>query len=375
MFALLVLGDPTERLSECSVCMLVCRDSMKLSAFKFELPAKLIASYPTENRDESRLMVVHKDTGQIEHKFFKDVISYLAEGDTLVVNDTKVFSALLYGNKEKTGAQIEVMLLRELSEEHRLWDTLVDPARKIRVGNKLFFGNDELIAEVLDNTTSRGRTLKFLFDGTAEELRLLIEQLGSTPLPREIKRKATPEDRSRYQTVYAQKTGAVIAPSAGFHFTSHLLKRLELQGTHIVPITLHIGLGTLRPVDVEDLTKYKVDSELLAISETTAQLVNQSLRMRKRVCAVGVSAAKAIEASVSVAGGLKASHDWTHKFIFPPYPFKVCTSLITNFHLPASVPLMTAAAFGGYDLLMEAYRVAIKEKYRFFVYGDAMLIL
>jgi S-adenosylmethionine:tRNA ribosyltransferase-isomerase len=348
---------------------------MNLSAFKFDLPARLIASHPAENRDESRLMVVHKDTGQIEHKHFKDVLDYLAEGDTLVVNDTKVFSALLYGNKEKTGAQIEVLLLRELSEEHRLWDTLVDPARKIRVGNKLYFGNGELVAEVLDNTTSRGRTLKFLFDGTTAELHSIIEQLGSTPLPKAIKRKVTPEDRSRYQTVYAQQIGAVVAPTAGLHFTHHLLKRLELQGTHIASITLHIGLGALRPVDVEDLTKYKVDSEFLAIDEATAQVVNQSLATKKRVCAVGISTAKAIEASVSVAGGLKANNEWTNKFIFPPYPFKVCTSLITNFHLPASAPLMTAAAFGGYDLLMEAYQVAIKEKYRFFVYGDAMLML
>lgn len=375
MFAFLVSGILPMLLLKSLVYTHVCHKSMKLSAFKFDLPAKLIASHPAENRDGSRLMVVHRDTGQIEHKLFKDVIDYLAEDDTLVVNDTKVFSALLYGNKEKTGAQIEVMLLRELSEEQRLWDTLVDPARKIRVGNKLFFGNGELVAEVLDNTTSRGRTLKFLFDGTAEELHSIIEQLGSTPLPKEIKRKVNSEDSSRYQTVYAQKTGAVIAPTAGLHFTSHLLKRLELQGTHIAPVTLHIGLGTLRSVDVEDLTKYKVDSEFLAISEETAQLVNQSLSTKKRVCAVGVSTAKAIEASVSVAGGLKANHDWTHKFIFPPYPFKVCTSLITNFHLPASVPLMTAAAFGGYDLLMDAYQVAIKEKYRFFVYGDAMLIL
>ena len=320
-------------------------------------------------------MVVHKDTGKIEHKYFKEVIDYLAEDDTLVVNDTKVFSAMLYGNKEKTGAQIEVMLLRELSEEHHLWDTLVDPARKIRVGNKLFFGNGELVAEVLDNTTSRGRTLKFLFDGTTEELHSIIEQLGSTPLPKEIKRKVASEDRSRYQTVYAQQTGAVVAPTAGLHFTPHLLKRLEIQGTHIASITLHIGLGTLRPVDVEDLTKYKVDSEFLSINAATARLVNQSLDKKKRVCAVGISTAKAVEASVSVAGGLKANHGWTNKFIFPPYPFKVCTSLITNFHLPASAPLMTAAALGGYDLLMEAYQVAIKEKYRFFVYGDAMLLL
>ncbi|MHA7877656.1 MAG: tRNA preQ1(34) S-adenosylmethionine ribosyltransferase-isomerase QueA [Bacteroidota bacterium] len=348
---------------------------MKLSAFKFDLPAKLIAAHPVENRDEARLMVVHKDTGKIEHKLFKDVIDYLSEEDALVVNDTKVFPAMLYGSKEKTGAQIEVLLLRVLNETHHLWDTLVDPARKIRVGNKLFFGNGELVAEVLDNTTSRGRTLKFLFDGTTEELYSIIEQLGSTPLPKVLQRKATPEDRNRYQTVYAQQVGAVVAPTAGLHFTPHLLKRLELKGTHIAPITLHISLGALRPVDVEDLTKYKVDSEALSIDAATAQLVNQALEKKKQVCAVGVSTAKAIEASVAVAGGLKANYGWTSKFIFPPYAFKVCTSLITNFHLPASAPLMTAAAFGGYDLLMEAYQVAIKEKYRFFVYGDAMIIL
>ncbi len=348
---------------------------MKLSAFKFALPAKLIASHPAENRDEARLMVIHKATGKIEHKLFKDVIDYLAEDDTLVVNDTKVFATLLHGNKEKTGAQIEVLLLRELSEEQRLWDTLVDPARKIRVGNKLFFGHGELVAEVLDNTTSRGRVLKFLFEGTSKELYSIIDHLGNTSLPKEIKRKTTPQDRSRYQTVYAQQKGALVAPSAGLHFTPYLLKRLELTGTHIVPLTLHIGLGILRPVDVEDLTKYKVDSEFLAIDETAAQVVNQSLDQKKQVCAVGVSTAKAMESSVSVADKLKANRKWTYKFIFPPYAFKVCTSLITNFHLPESAPLMTAAAFGGYDLVMEAYQVAIKENYRFFVYGDAMLIL
>lgn len=303
------------------------------------------------------------------------MLDYFGEGDSLVVNDTQVFPALLYGNKEKTGAQIEVLLLRELNAEHRLWDTLVDPARKIRVGNKLFFGNGELVAEVLDNTTSRGRTLKFLFDGTTEELHAIITQLGNMPLPKEIKRKVTPADRTHYQTVYAQQPGAVVAPSAGLHFTPHLLKRLELKGVHTVPITLHIGLGTLSPVDVEDLTKYKIDSELLAIDDATAQVVNQSLEQKQQVCAVGVSTAKAMEASVAVAGKLKANREWTNKFIFPPHSFKVCTSLITGFHLPESAPLMTAAAFGGYDLIMEAYQVAMKEKYRFFVYGDAMLIL
>ena len=348
---------------------------MKLSSFRFNLPARLIASHPAENRDEARLMVIHKDTGKIEHKLFKDVLDYLAEDDTLVVNDAKVFSGLLYGSKEKTGAQIEVLLLRELNEEQRLWDTLVDPARKIRVGNKLFFSSGELVAEVLDNTTSRGRTLKFLFEGTSEELYGIIEQLGHTPLPKELKRKATAEDRVRYQTVYARQTGAVVAPSAGLHFTPHLLKRLELQGTHIVPLTLNISLSSLSPVDVEDLTKYKVGSEYFSINEKTAHVVNQSLALQKQVCAVGISTAKAMEASVSVAGRLKPNQEWTNKFISPPYAFRVCTSLITNFHLPETTPLMTAAAFGGYDLIMEAYRIAIKEKYRFFVYGDAMLIL
>lgn len=348
---------------------------MKLSSFKFELPSKLIASHPVENRDDARLMVVHKETGKIEHKQFKDFIDYLDVDDALVVNDTKVFSSLLYGSKEKTGAQIEVLLLRELSEEQRLWDTLVDPARKIRVGNKLFFGNGELVAEVLDNTTSRGRTLKFLFDGTPEELMSTIEQLGHTPLPKELKRKPNEEDHSRYQTVYAKKTGTVVAPSAGLHFTPHMLKRLELKGTNIASVTLHIGLGTLTPIDVEDLTKYKIDSELFEINEATPAIVNKALDQKKRVCAIGVSTAKAIETSVSVGGRLKPNQGWTNKFIFPPYSFKVCTSLLTNFHLPETPPLMTAAAFGGYDLMMEAYQEAVKEKYRFFVYGDAMLIL
>ncbi|MEL6412515.1 MAG: tRNA preQ1(34) S-adenosylmethionine ribosyltransferase-isomerase QueA [Bacteroidota bacterium] len=348
---------------------------MKLSAFRFNLPPRLIASHPAENRDEARLMVVHKATGEIEHKHFSDLLTYFGEDDAIVINDTKVFPALLYGNKEKTNAQIEVMLLRELSREHRLWDTLVDPARKIRVGNKLYFGNGELVAEVLDNTTSRGRTLKFLFDGPPEELHAMIDQLGEMPLPREIKRKVSPEDRTRYQTVYAQHTGAVVASTAGLHFTPHLLKRLELKGAHIAPITLHIGLGMLKPIDVEDLTKYKVDSEFFEISEATAQTVNNTLDNRKKVCAVGASTAKALEASVSVAKRLKPVQGWTNRFIAPPYSFKVCSALITNFHLPETPPLMNATAFGGYELIMEAYQTAIKEKYRFFVYGDAMLII
>ncbi len=348
---------------------------MKLSAFKFDVPTQLIASHPTEDRDESRLMVVHRATGKIEHRNFSDVLDYLSEEDTLLINNTRVFPALLYGNKEKTGAQIEVLLLRALDEKYHLWDTLVDPARKIRVGNKLFFGDGTLVAEVLDNTTSRGRTLKFLFDGTAEELHRSIEQLGNMPLPTILGRKSTLIDHERYQTVYAQHVGAVVAPTAGLHFTSNLLKRLQLKGTHIAPITLHIGMGALRSVDVEDLTKYKVDSEFVAIDEKTTVIANQSLYKKHRVCAVGVSTAKAVEGSVTVSGVLKPHYGWMNKFIFPPYSFKVCNALITNFHLPTTAPLMTVAAFCGYELFREVYAVAIKEQYRFFVYGDAMLIL
>lgn len=348
---------------------------MKLSKFKFDLPTELVASYPAESRDEARLMVVHRDTGKIEHRSFRDILEYFDEEDTLAINDTKVFPAKLYGNKEKTGAQIEVLLLRELNAEQRLWDTLVDPARKIRVGNKLYFGDGELVAEVLDNTTSRGRTLKFLFEGTAEELHNIIDQLGTTPLPSKIARKVAPEDRDRYQTVYAKNVGAVVAPTAGLHFTPHLLKHLELKGTQIAPITLHISLGSLKLVDVEDITKYKIDSEYMSIDDNTAQLVNYSLEHKKRVCAVGFSVAKAMESSVSVSKRLKPTEQWTNNFIYPPYNFKICTSLLTNFHLPESAALMNAAAFGGYDLVMEAYQMAIQEKYRFFIYGDAMLIV
>jgi S-adenosylmethionine:tRNA ribosyltransferase-isomerase len=348
---------------------------MKLSAFKFTLPSKLVAMHPVENREDARLMVIHKNTGKIEHKQFKDILAYFHEGDVLIINDTKVFPAKLYGSKEKTGAQIEVFLLRELDEKDHLWDTLVEPARKIRVGNKLYFGNGELVAEVLDNTTSRGRTLKFLFEGSREELYQIVEHLGIVPLPSQFKRKVESEDRVRYQTVYAKEIGAVVAPAAGLHFTPHLLKLLEIQGTHIVPITLHISLTTLRTIDVEDLTKYKIGSEFYIIHPEAAQSVNDALDKKRQVCAVGTSTAKGIESSVSVAGRLKPTQGWTNKLIFPPYDARVFTSLITNFHLPESLPLINAAAFCGYELLMEAYQVAMKEKYKFFVYGDAMLIL
>lgn len=348
---------------------------MKLSEFRFDLPSGLLALYPTENRDESRLMVINRKDGTIEHRLFKDIVEYFDEGDVLVTNNTKVFPARLYGNKEKTGAKIEVFLLRELNKEMRLWDVLVDPARKIRVGNKLYFGDGDLVAEVIDNTTSRGRTIRFLFDGSDEEFTNVIDALGETPLPKYIKRKAEPEDRERFQTIYAEHTGAVAAPTAGLHFTKQLMKRLEVKGVNISPITLHIGLGTFRPVDVEDLTKHKMDSENFRITTETSEVVNNALNNKRRVCAVGTTSMRALESSVSAIGRLKPNEGWTDKFIFPPYEFKICNALITNFHMPESTLLMMASAFGGYDLIMEAYRTAVKEKYRFFSYGDAMLIL
>ncbi|MGY6559456.1 MAG: tRNA preQ1(34) S-adenosylmethionine ribosyltransferase-isomerase QueA [Nitritalea sp.] len=349
---------------------------MKLSDFKFEVPKKLISQYPVDNRDESRLMVVHRSTGEIEHKLFKEIVTYFGEGDVFVMNNTKVFPARLYGNKEKTGAKIEVFLLRELNQELRLWDVLVDPARKIRVGNKLYFGDSDLVAEVIDNTTSRGRTIRFLFDGTDEAFYKAIDSLGETPLIKEhIERKVEPEDRERYQTIFAKHVGAVAAPTAGLHFTPHLLRRLELVGVQVSPITLHVGLGTFRQVDVEDLTKHKMDSENYEIPDETVVHVNQALDQKKRVVAVGTTSLKTIESSVTANNRLKASSGWTDKFIIPPYEFKIANALITNFHLPESTLLMTASAFGGYDLIMRAYQEAIKEKYRFFSYGDAMLIL
>ncbi len=348
---------------------------MKLSAFKFDLPNSHIALHPTENRDESRLMVIHRKTGEIEHKIFKDIVGYFNDQDVMVINDTKVFPARLYGNKEKTGAKIEVFLLRELNKEMKLWDVLVDPARKIRVGNKLYFGDGELVAEVIDNTTSRGRTIRFLYDGNEVDFYKMIDRLGETPLPKNIDRQAVEEDRERFQTIYAKNVGAVAAPTAGLHFTKQVLKRLEIVGVDIKPITLHVGLGTFRPVDVEDLTKHKMDSENYFVNEDTANRVNQALDEKRRVCAVGTTVMRSLESSVSALGRLKPNEGWTDKFIFPQYDFKICNALVTNFHLPESTLLMMAAAFGGYDLVMKAYEVAIKEKYRFFTYGDAMLII
>jgi S-adenosylmethionine:tRNA ribosyltransferase-isomerase len=348
---------------------------MKLSEFKFDLPANLLALYPTENRDESRMMVINRKEKTIEHRIFKDIIDYFSDGDVLAMNDTKVFPARLYGNKEKTGAKIEVFLLRELNKEARLWDVLVDPARKIRVGNKLYFGESDLVAEVIDNTTSRGRTIRFLFDGTQEEFYKTIDILGETPLPKYIKRKAEPEDRERYQTIFAKHKGAVAAPTAGLHFTRQVVKRLEINGVGIVPITLHVGLGTFRPVDVEDLTKHKMDSENFVVGQKAADMVNEALDRKKRVCAIGTTTMRALESSVSANGRLKPNEGWTDKFIFPPYEFRIPNALLTNFHMPESTLLMMACAFGGYSLVMEAYHTAIREKYRFFSYGDSMLII
>ena len=349
---------------------------MKLSHFKFELPEGLLAEYPSEQRDEARLMVLDRKTETIEHKLFKDLVEYFDEGDVMVFNNTKVFPARLFGNKEKTGARIEVFLLRELNTESRLWDVLVDPARKIRIGNKLFFGeNDDLVAEVIDNTTSRGRTLRFLFDGSYEAFRKKLKELGQTPLPKYIKREAEPSDAERYQTIYAKHEGAVAAPTAGLHFSKHLRKRLEIKGIDLPEITLHVGLGTFNPVEVEDLSKHKMDSEQIDIPEVTVKAVNRALDNKKRVCAVGTTVMRTIESSVSSNHRLKPFNGWTNKFIFPPYDFSVANAMITNFHTPKSTLMMMTAAFAGHDFLKEAYAEAIKEKYSFYSYGDAMLII
>ena len=349
---------------------------MKLSNFNFNLPAELLAEFPAENRDEARLMVVNRKTQTIEHKLFKDVLDYFGEGDVMVLNNTKVFPARLYGNKEKTGARIEVFLLRELNAEQRLWDVLVDPARKIRIGNKLYFGEDDsLVAEVIDNTTSRGRTLRFLYDGSYEEFRAKLLELGETPIPKYINREVTPEDAERYQTIYAKEEGAVAAPTAGLHFSKHLMKRLEIKGVDFAEVTLHVGLGTFNPVEVEDLSKHKMDSEELKITQEACDIVNKAKANKKRVCAVGTTTMRAMESSVSSSRTLNPFEGWTNKFIFPPYDFSVADCMITNFHTPKSTLLMMISAFCGHDLMRKAYDEAVKEKYKFYSYGDAMLIL
>lgn len=336
----------------------------------------MLAKYPAENRDESRLMVLDRTSGSIEHKTFKDIIDYFGQGDILTFNDTKVFPARLYGNKEKTGAEIEIFLLRELNREQRLWDVLVDPARKIRIGNKLYFGNDDLlVAEVIDNTTSRGRTLRFLFDGDHEQFKETLFKLGETPLPKWVRPKVEDLDAERYQTIFAKNEGAVAAPTAGLHFSKHLMKRLEIKGVNMAFLTLHVGLCNFRTVDVEDLTKHKMDSEQVHIPDHTANMVNKTKAEGGKVCAVGTTVMRSFESSVSTHGTLKPFEGWTNKFIFHPYEFSIADSMITNFHLPYSIQLMMASAFAGHDFIKEAYSTAKKEKYRFGTYGDAMLIL
>ena len=349
---------------------------MKLSQFIYDLPKEHIAKYPSENRDESRLMVLHKDSGEIKHKIFKDVIDYFDTDDLFIFNNTRVFPARLKGIKEKTGAKIEVFLLRELNKKQRLWDVLVSPARKIRIGNKLYFGDSEtLVAEVIDNTTSRGRTLRFLYDGDYDEFKKTLKDLGETPLPNFIGRPTEPEDTERYQTVFAQQEGAVAAPTAGMHFSKILLKKFEIKGIKSTSITLHVGLGNFRNINVEDLTKHKMDNEQIEVSDETTDIVNNIKSKKHQICAVGTSVIRTLESATSVTGLLKPYSGWTNKFIFPPYNFSIPTAMITNFHMPKSIPLMSAAAFGGFKKTMKAYETAKKEGYKFGTYGDAMLII
>ena len=349
---------------------------MKLSHFSFDLPEELLAEHPAEHRDEARLMVLNREKQTIEHKMFKDIIDYFDEGDVMILNNTKVFPARLYGNKEKTGARIEVFLLRELNQDQRLWDVLVDPARKIRIGNKLYFGEEEnLVAEVIDNTTSRGRTLRFLYDGSYIDFRKKLTQLGETPLPKYIKREVEPKDEERYQTIYAKNEGAVAAPTAGLHFSKHLLKRLEIKGVEMAEVTLHVGLGTFNPVEVEDLSKHKMDSEEIVITPSAADKINKGINTKRLVCAVGTTSMRTVESSVSSNGRLNEYDGWTNKFIFPPYDFSIANAMITNFHTPKSTLLMMTSAFAGHDFMKKAYEEAVKEKYKFYSYGDAMLII
>ena len=349
---------------------------MKLSQFRYDLPLNLIAQNPTKRREDSRMLVVNRKTGTMENKHFRDILDYYDDKDVFVVNNTKVFSARMYGRKEKTGAKIEVFLLRELNKPNRLWDVIVDPARKIRVGNKLYFGEaEELVAEVIDNTTSRGRTIKFLWDDDDESFKKMLEILGETPLPKYIKRKPDEEDRERYQTVYAKYEGAVAAPTAGLHFSKELIKRCEIKGIRFAEVTLHTGLGTFRPIEVEDLSKHKMDAEYYNIPEEAAKIVNKAKENDHRVCAIGTTTMRCLETSFTAQKLLKSSEGWTNHFIHPPYNFNVADSLVTNFHLPKTSLLIMTCAFAGYDLAMAAYQKAIKDKYRFFSYGDALIII
>ena len=351
---------------------------MKLSQFKYRLPEEKIALYPADYRDEARLMVLHRKTGEIEHRIFKDVIEYFDEKDVFVLNDSKVFPARLYGNKEKTNAQIEVFLLRELNEEFHLWDVLVDPARKIRIGNKLYFGEDNsMVAEVIDNTTSRGRTLRFLYDGPHDEFKKALYALGVAPLPDDFKRlrKEEPEDLVNFQTYFAKKEGSVTASFAGLHFTRELMKRMEIKGIETAYVTMHTGLGCFREIDVEDLTKHKMDSDLISVDTDAVNIINKAKQEGRRICAVGTSVQRVLETATLTNGMLKEYDGWTSKFIFPDYQFQVANSMIANFYMPYSTMLMLTAAFGGYEYVMNAYNVALKEDYRFGLYGDAMLII
>jgi S-adenosylmethionine:tRNA ribosyltransferase-isomerase len=349
---------------------------MKLSQYGYEFSPEMLAKYPADNRDESRLMVLNRKDGTIEHRLFKEILDYFDEKDLFVFNDTKVFPARLYGNKEKTGAEIEIFLLRELNRELRLWDVLVDPARKIRIGNKLYFGEDDILgAEVIDNTTSRGRTLRFLYDGSYEEFKETLYRMGETPLPRWVREKVEDIDTERYQTIYADKEGAVAAPTAGLHFSKHLLKRMEIKGIDSAFVTLHVGLGNFRTVDVEDLSKHKMDSEQFFVTEEAAKIVNTAKERGNKVVSIGTTVMRTLETAVSTRGMINPMEGWTNKFIFHPYDFTVADAMVTNFQLPYSTQLMMVAAFGGYDMVMNAYKIAKEEGYRFGTYGDAMLIL
>lgn len=348
---------------------------MKLSKFKFKLPEEQIAQYPAEYRDESRLMVLNAATGTIEHRVFKEILNEFDENDLFVFNDTQVFPAHLVGKKEKTEAKIDVFLLRELNPQMHLWDVLVEPARKIRIGNKLYFGPDDaLVAEVIDNTTSRGRTVRFLYDGEHDVFKHELYALGETPLPRYIKRDVEPSDAERYQTIFAKNEGAVVAPMAGAHFSRELLKRMEIKGINRTAITLHASLSMFRDIDVEDLTKHKMDSEQMFVEDEAAAMFNQTHEREHKVCAIGTTVLRALETASMSNGYIKPYEGWTSRFIFPPYEFSTADALVSNFQLPFSTMLMNACAFGGYDLVMEAYDVAVKEGYRFGAYGDAILI-
>ena len=349
---------------------------MKLSQFQFNLPSEKIATEPPRWRDEAKMMVLHKATGEIEHKLFKDIIEYFGKGDTFVLNDTKVFPARLYGKKEKTEADIEVFLLRELNREQRLWDVIVDPARKIRIGNKLYFGEDQsLVAEVIDNTTSRGRTLRFLFDGSYEDFKENLFSLGHTPIPDWVKKEVTPEDAENFQTIFAKHEGAVSAPAAGLHFSRELFNRMILKDINKAFITLHMGIGHFREVDVEDLSKHKMDSERLIITEETAELINKTKKSGHKVLAVGITVIRGLETYVTTNDEVNAYDGWTNKFIFPPYRFAIPNAIVSNFHRPGSTMMMSVAAFGGYENVMRAYKTALEQDYKFGPYGDALLII